>query len=205
MSTTCSVRLGTCLAVGTLLAASTALAQSDDAAMRRAKAILRTTPLIDTHNDLPWVIRESGTPPRDVGAYDISKRARFDTDIPRLRAGMVGAQFWSVYVPSAMSPLDAMRTQLEQIDIARRLIAKYPKDLAFATSVADIRREQARGRIASLLGIEGGHTIANSLGALRAYFDLGVRYMTLTHFHTTDWADAATDSARHKGLTPFGK
>ncbi|MGQ0650190.1 MAG: dipeptidase [Gemmatimonadaceae bacterium] len=193
------------LLVGTLLRVSSATAQSEDAALRRAKAILRTTPLIDTHNDLPWVIREKGTPPRDVEAFDISKRARFDTDIPRLREGMVGTQFWSVYMPSALSPLDAMRAQLEQIDIARRLIARYPKDLGFAGSVADIRRERARGRIASLLGIEGGHTIANSLGALRAYYDLGVRYMTLTHFHTNDWADAATDTARHDGLTPFGR
>jgi membrane dipeptidase len=199
------VRWRTCLLIGASLAATTVGTQPDDAALRRARAILRTTPLIDTHNDLPWVIREKGVPPRDVEAYDISKRARFDTDIPRLREGMVGAQFWSVYVSSAMSPLDAMRAQLEQIDIARRIIAKHPNDLGFAASVADIRREQARGRIASLLGIEGGHTIANSLGALRAYYELGVRYMTLTHFHTTDWADAATDSARHNGLTPFGR
>jgi membrane dipeptidase len=191
--------------LGVLVAASNAGAQTQDAALRHARAILRTTPIIDTHNDLPWVIREKGTPPGDVEAYDISRRARFDTDIPRLREGMIGAQFWSVYVPSGLSPLDAIRTQLEQIDIARRLIAKYPKDLGLATGVADIRRELARGRIASLLGIEGGHTIANSLGALRAYYDLGVRYMTLTHFHTNDWADAATDSARHHGLTRFGR
>ena len=193
------------IVVLTVLAVASAGAQADDAAMRRAKAILRTTPIVDTHNDLPWVIREKGTPPRDVESYDISRRARFDTDIPRLREGMVGTQFWSVYVPSGLSPLDAMRAQLEQIDIARRLIAKYPKDLGFATSVADIRRQMARGRIASLLGIEGGHTIANSLGALRAYYDLGVRYMTLTHFNTNDWADAATDTARHGGLSPFGR
>jgi membrane dipeptidase len=180
-------------------------AQDDDAALRRARALLRQTPLVDTHNDLPWVIREKGTPPRDVEAFDISKRAKFDTDIPRLREGMVGTQFWSVYVPSSLSPLDAMRTQLEQIDIARRLIARYPKDLGFAVSVADIRRERARGRIASLMGIEGGHTIGNSLGALRTYYDLGVRYMTLTHFNTNDWADAATDSVRHNGLTRFGE
>ncbi len=199
------VQLSAVSMLGTLLAVCSAAAQSDDAALRRAKAILRTTRIIDTHNDLPWVIREKGTPPRDVDAYDISKRARFDTDIPRLREGMVGAQFWSVYVPSGLSPLDAMRAQLEQIDIARRLIAKYPNDLGFAASVADIRRQMARGRIASLLGIEGGHTIANSLGALRAYYDLGVRYMTLTHFHTNDWADAATDTVRHNGLTQFGR
>ncbi len=199
------IRRITIAALGTALSTASAAAQSDDAALRRAKAILRTTPIIDTHNDLPWVIREKGTPPRDVGAYDISKRARFDTDIPRLREGMIGAQFWSVYVPSALPPLDALRAQLEQIDIARRLIAKYPNDLGLATSVAEIRTQMARGRIASLLGIEGAHSIANSLGALRAYYDLGVRYMTLTHFHTIDWADSATDTARHGGLTQFGR
>jgi membrane dipeptidase len=190
--------------LGIVIAASSAVAQTEDPAVRHARAILRMTPVIDTHNDLPWVIREKGTPPRDVESYDISKRARFDTDIPRLREGMVGTQFWSVYVPSGLPPLDAMRAQLEQIDIARRLIAKYPRDLGFAGSVADIRREYTQGRIASLLGIEGGHTIGNSLGALRAYYDLGVRYMTLTHFNTHDWADAATDSVRHDGLSPFG-
>jgi membrane dipeptidase len=192
-------------AIAIVLIATTAAAQSEDAALRRARAILRTTPIIDTHNDLPWVIRENGNPPRDVEAFDISKRARFDTDIPRLRAGMVGTQFWSVYVPSGFTPLEALRAQLEQIDIARRVIAKYPKDLGLALSVADIQREMARGRIASLLGIEGGHTIGNSLGALRAYYDLGVRYMTLTHFHTNDWADSATDTVRHGGLAPFGR
>ncbi len=205
MATSRWVHIGAVCTLATVLALHSAAAQSEDAALRRAKAILRTTPIIDTHNDLPWVIREKGTPPRDVESYDISKRARFDTDIPRLREGMVGAQFWSVYVPSGLSPLDAMRAQLEQIDIAHRIIAKYPNALGYAASVADIRRQMARGRIASLLGIEGGHTIANSLGALRAYYVLGVRYMTLTHFHTNDWADAATDSSRHNGLTPFGR
>ena len=198
-------RVGT-FTLGVLaLSVGTSPARAQDQALERAKAILRATPILDTHNDLPWVIREKATPPRDVEAFDLSKRTPFDTDIPRLREGMVGAQFWSVFVPSGLSPLDAMRTQLEQIDIARRMIAKYPNDLGYATSVADIRREIARGRIASLLGIEGAHTIVNSLGALRAYYDLGVRYATLTHFNGHDWADAATDSARHGGLTRFGE
>ncbi|MEP7384107.1 MAG: dipeptidase [Gemmatimonadota bacterium] len=179
--------------------------QTDDTALRHAKEILRTTPLIDGHNDLPWVIREKGTPPRDVESYDIAGKGPFDTDIPRLRAGGVGAQFWSVYVPSTLSPFEAMRTQLEQIDIARRMIAKYPNDLGLATSVAGIKAEIGRGHIASLLGMEGGHTIGNSLGSLRVFYELGVRYMTLTHFNSNDWADAATDSARHNGLTPFGR
>ncbi len=113
-------------------------------------------------------------------------------------------QFWSVYVPSSLQPFEAMRAQLEQIDIVRRMIAAY-EDLGWAQSVADIARQLAAGRIASLLGIEGGHTIGNSLGALRAYYDLGVRYMTLTHFNSNDWADSATGEKRHGGLSEFGR
>jgi len=186
-----------------LLIVIAAHAQDEDPALRHAREILQRTPLVDGHNDLPDVIRDKfGS---DIAANDISVQAAFDTDIPRLRAGGVGTQVWSVYVPSALSPLDAMRQQLEQIDVARRMIAAYPDDLAFAASVADIEAARAEGRIASLLGMEGGHTIANSLGALRAYYDLGVRYMTLTHFHSHDWADSATDDARHEGLTEFGR
>jgi membrane dipeptidase len=141
----------------------------------------------------------------DLAARDLRQRGSGDTDIPRLRDGGVGTQFWSVYVPSDLAPFEAMRAQLEQIDLARRLIARYPRDLGFAASTADIRRVRASGRIASLLGAEGGHVIGNSLGALRAYYDLGVRYMTLTHFANTDWADAATAIPRHGGLSPFGR
>lgn len=175
----------------------------DDPSLRRAREVLRSAPLIDGHNDLPWVIREKLG--GDVEGYDISQRARYDTDIPRLREGLVGAQFWSVFVPSSLAPLEAMRTQLEQIDLARRMIARYPDDLVLATSVGEIEAARAEGRIASLLGMEGGHTIVNSLGTLRSYYDLGVRYMTLTHFHGHDWADSATDEARHGGLTDFGR
>ncbi|MFN5201404.1 MAG: dipeptidase [Gemmatimonas sp.] len=178
---------------------------SDDAPLRRAQALLREVGLVDTHNDLPWVLRLDPTHPMDLTARDLRARGAGDTDLPKLRDGGVGTQFWSVYVPSDLSPLNAMRAQLEQIDLTRRLIARYPRDLGFAASTADIRRVRASGRIASLLGIEGGHVIANSLGALRAYYDLGVRYMTLTHFHSTDWADAATELPRHGGLTPFGR
>ncbi len=177
--------------------------QEADEAMQRAMSVLRASPLVDTHNDLPWVIREKAN--GDVKEFDLSVRRDLDTDIPRLREGMVGTQFWSVWVPSSLSPLDAMRQQLEQIDLARRMIAAYADDFGFALSTADIQREQRRGRIASLIGIEGGHSMGNSLGALRAYYDLGVRYMTLTHFHTIDWADSATDEARHDGITPFGE
>jgi membrane dipeptidase len=184
-------------------AIETGRTQEADEAMQRAMSVLRTSPLVDSHNDLPWVIREKAN--GDVKEFDLSVRRDLDTDIPRLREGMVGTQFWSVWVPSALSPLDAMRQQLEQIDLARRMIAAYADDFGLAVSTADIQREQRRGRIASLIGIEGGHSMGNSLGALRAYYDLGVRYMTLTHFHTIDWADSATDEARHDGITPFGE
>jgi membrane dipeptidase len=178
-----------------------------DPYLERAKRVLRTTPLIDGHNDLPWAIRTARESPRDVDAYDIRTRAPAPgvTDLARLRAGMVGAQFWSVYTPGEHPDSGYARVQLEQIDIARRMIAKYPEALTLATSTADIRRAFRAGKIASLLGLEGGHAIESSLGALRAYYDLGVRYMTLTHNVTLPWADAALDSARHGGLTPFGK
>src|SRR2546430_6610873 len=175
-----------------------------DLYLARAKLILSQTPLIDGHNDLPWRIREDSIARGNVDAYDLRKRTPGHTDLDRLKAGMVGAQFWSVYTPGDWRDSGYARIQLEQIDIARRFIAKYLDRLALALSVADIRREFKAGKIASLLGLEGGHAIENSLGALRAYYDLGVRYMTLTHNVTLDWADAALDSARHKGLTPFG-
>ena len=181
---------------------SSCFAQGDEAA-ERARKVLEYAPIFDGHNDLPWVIREKFA--GDVEGYDISVHAQFDTDMPRLREGMVGAQFWSVYVPSSLSPIDAMTAQLEQIDIAKRIIAENPDHLTFAGSVSDIERAKAEGKIASLFGIEGGHTIGNSLGALRSYYDLGVRYMTLTHFHGNDWADSATDTPRHEGLTEFGR
>ncbi|MCP4090394.1 MAG: membrane dipeptidase [Gammaproteobacteria bacterium] len=176
---------------------------ADDNALVHARKILQKAPIADGHNDLPWVIRENFN--SNVEGYDISVRAQFDTDIPRLRKGRVGTQFWSVYVPTTMSPLDAMRVQLEQIDIAKRMINLYPDDLAYATSTKDIITATKDNRIASLLGIEGGHTIGNSLGVLRSYYDLGVRYMTLTHFHSNDWADSATDINRHDGITKFGE
>jgi len=173
-----------------------------DDPLQRAKAILARHPVIDGHNDLPWAIRESATAPRDVVAYDLRQRTRGDTDLERLREGGVGGQFWSVYVPFERV---AASTQLEQIDIARRVIALYPDGLAFAATADEVERAMRGGRVASLLGMEGGHAIENSLGALRAFYDLGVRYMTLTHSKTLDWADSATDEARHGGLTLFGE
>jgi membrane dipeptidase len=191
------------LALAAVVAWQTGWSADDDAELLRARQILSKFPVVDGHNDLPWVIREKFA--GNVEGYDISKPAEFDTDIPRLREGQVGTQFWSVYVPSSLTPQEAMQAQLEQIDIARRMIGLYPKDLMLATSVADIETARKQGRIASLLGIEGGHVIVNSLGALRSYYALGARYMTLTHFHSNDWADSATDEARHEGITDFGR
>jgi membrane dipeptidase len=202
----------------------------------RALRALRAAPLVDGHNDLPWAVREhtpgADTPEGaetargaadslpvapDVAAYDLRGRTPGATDLARLRAGAVGGQFWSVYIPGepdagafarrgrvASAPGYA-RVQLEQIDVARRIIARYPDRLAFATRAADVAPAVRAGKVASFLGMEGGHAIENSLGALRTYYDLGVRYMTLTHNVTLDWADAALDTARHGGLTPFGE
>ena len=186
------------------LQAQTSSRPADDVYLARAKRILSQTPLIDGHNDLPWRIREDSIARGNVDAYDLRRRTPGHTDLDRLRKGMIGAQFWSVYTPGEYRDSGYARVQLEQIEIARRFIAKYPDRLALALSANDIRRDFKQGKIGSLLGLEGGHAIENSLGALRAYYDLGVRYMTLTHNVTLDWADAALDSARHNGLTPFG-
>jgi membrane dipeptidase len=177
---------------------------ADDAALAHARKLLQSAILIDGHNDLPWAVRTSKAAPGDVKAYDLRKPTTGQTDLARLKLGGVGAQFWSVYIPGETGSGFA-RTQLEQIDIARRIIAQYPDRLQFATSVAEIRAAHRAGRIASLLGMEGGHAIENSLGALRAYYDLGVRYMTLTHNVHTDWADSQALPPVHGGLTPFGE
>jgi len=198
--------LGVLLLIGSAspLRAQAGSAPAEDVYLARAKRILSQTPLIDGHNDLPWRIREDTIARGNVDLYDLRKHTPGHTDLDRLKKGMVGAQFWSVYTPGEYRDSGYARVQLEQIDIARRVIAKYPDRLALALSAEDIRRDFKQGKIGSLLGLEGGHAIENSLGALRTYYDLGVRYMTLTHNVTLDWADAALDSAKHKGLTPFG-
>jgi len=170
----------------------------------QALRILRTTPLIDGHNDIPDAIRERG----GLDSVDFSVlQPRLMTDIPKLRAGGVGAQFWAAYVPvtTIHEGEHPAVYALEQIDLAHRLCAKYPGTFADARRVADIERNFKAGKISCLIGIEGGHAIENSLGALRTFYALGVRYMTLTHWETIDWADAATDSAKHDGLTAFGE
>ena len=172
----------------------------------RAQAIriLRTVPLIDGHNDIPDAIRERG----GLDSVDIGvAQPRLHTDIRRLRAGGVGAQFWAAYVPvSTIHEGEHPAVYaLEQIDFVHRLCGKYPATFAPARTAADVERNFKAGKISCLIGIEGGHAIENSLGALRAFARLGVRYMTLTHWETLDWADAATDSAKHGGLTAFGE
>ena len=176
-----------------------------DAALEHARRLLRSTPLIDGHNDLAWEIRASKTAPRDVKAYDLRAKTPGHTDLARMREGEVGAQFWSIYIPGEIKDSGYARVQLEEFDIARRMIASYPDRLALALTADDIERDFRKKRVASLLGMEGGHAIENSLGALRSYYALGARYMTLTHNVTLDWGDAALDSATHGGLTEFGK
>ncbi|HKP30951.1 MAG TPA: dipeptidase [Gemmatimonadales bacterium] len=184
--------------------ATPALAQSDPD-MALARKVLGSTPLIDGHNDLPWAIRNSATARGDADAYDLRTRVTGHTDLARLKTGMLGGQFWSVYIPGEIKDSGYARVQLEQIDVARRVIAKYPEAFQWALTADGMRSAFAAGRIGSVLGMEGGHAIENSLGALRAYYDMGVRYMTLTHNVTLDWADAALDKPTHGGLTRFGE
>ncbi|MFG2928015.1 dipeptidase [Streptomyces achromogenes] len=172
-------------------------------ALEEARELLREFPVVDGHNDLPWALREQVR--YDLDALDIAgdRSDRLHTDLPRLRAGGVGAQYWSVYVPAEQP--DPVAATLEQIDCVRRMLERYPADLAPARSAADLETARAEGRIASLMGAEGGHSIANSMGTLRALYALGVRYMTLTHNSNVDWADSATDEPRAGGLTAFGR
>lgn len=161
-------------------------------------------PIFDGHNDLGWASFKHGGHTTDN--FDVEDfYGRFHTDIPRLRRGGVGAQFWSVYVDSRLPEPEAAVAVLEQIDFVRRLIAAHPEDLAYAWSADDVRSAWEQRKIASLIGAEGGHAINNSLGVLRMFAQLGVRYLTLTHNFTTDWADSATDAARHNGLSDFGR
>src|SRR6266581_1901953 len=170
----------------------------------QALRILKTVPLSDGDNDIPDAIRErGGLDSVDFGA----SQPKLMTDVPKLRSGEVGAQFWAAYVPvtTIHGGEHPAVYALEQIDLAHRLCRKYPQTFADAVTAADIERNFKAGKISCLIGIEGGHASENSLGALRMFYRLGVRYMTLTHWETIDWADAATDSAKHGGLTPFGE
>jgi membrane dipeptidase len=179
-------------------------ADGQAAGLAAARSLLDRYPLIDGHNDLAWALRQAGS--LDPAATDIAAAVGFThTDLPRLAAGGVGAQFWSVYVPAELQGEAAVSTTLEQIDLVRQLIARYPAALELALTADDVERITAAGRLASLLGAEGGHSIACSLGTLRALYLLGVRYMTLTHNLNLPWADSATDAPAVGGLTAFGR
>ena len=171
------------------------------------REVLRQVPLIDGHNDAPWAIRSRVS--NHLADFDFNDTTAIErpmhTDIRRLRAGGVGGQFWSVWVPVELDHAEAVVTVLEQIDLVHRLIEKYPEDLELALTADDVVRIHADGKIASLIGMEGGHSIDNSLAVLRQLYAVGARYMTLTHWTNTDWVDAATDKPEHDGLSPFGE
>ncbi|WP_033218376.1 dipeptidase [Kitasatospora phosalacinea] len=171
----------------------------------RARAVLRTTPVLDGHNDLPWAMRAQAG--YDLDAVDLTadQSHRLHTDFGRLRAGGVGAQFWSVYVPAELSGDGAVSATLEQVDFVRTMTERYPEQLRLALTADDLEAARAEGRIASLMGAEGGHSINSSLATLRALYELGVRYLTLTHNSNVPWADSATDEPVHGGLSAFGE
>jgi membrane dipeptidase len=195
------------ISIGALLLGAVAIAaQTPDAQfLDRARALHKQVPLIDGHNDYPWAVREN-VADRDLDKLDLTQaQPKIHTDIARLRAGGVGAQFWSVYVPADLPGATAVTATLEQIDIVHRMMRKYPQVFELATTAADVERIFKAGRIASLIGMEGGHSIDNSLGALRMFHRLGARYMTLTHSLNNAWADSATDTPKLGGLSPFGE
>jgi len=195
------VKLG--LVVAVFACAAIVDAQSDPLA--RARAIHKQTPLIDGHNDYPWALRGLD-PGRDFSKAEISKPVPgLMTDIPRLRQGGVGGQFWSVYVPSTMQGKEAVRATLEQIDIVHRMTKRWPDTFEMAHTAADVERSFKAGRIGSLIGMEGGHSIDSSLATLRMMFALGARYMTLTHSANLPWADASPGPAVLGGLSAFGE
>ena len=194
------------LAAAVLLAAPASAQPIDPRAKARIDRILKATPLIDGHNDLPEQLVEHYGSRVDRLASDTATWTpqALMTDMKRLRDGRVGGQFWSVYIDGTVTGDEAIRQTIEQIDIVDRLIAAYPRDLERALTADDLVRIHKAGRIGSLIGIEGGRQIGGSLPALRQFYRLGARYMTLTHNQTTEWADSATDEARWQGLSPFG-
>ena len=174
------------------------------ALLDRARALHKQAPLIDGHNDYPWALREKAQ--RDLSKLDISRpQPSVMTDIARLRAGGVGGQFWSVYVPAGLAGQAAVTATMEEIDIVHSMIRKYPETFELATTADDVERIFKKGKIASLIGMEGGHSIDNSLAALRMFNRLGAKYLTLTHGKNVPWADSATDEPKFGGLSPFGE
>src|SRR6476469_10549648 len=200
------------MSIAILLAAAIAaapappLAPIDPRVQARIDRILKATPLIDGHNDIAEQLAENYH--RDISGLASGTDQRqphpLMTDMARLRAGRVGGQFWSVYIDGTITGDAAIRETLLQIDIVKRMIAAYPNDLEQAYTAADVVRIHKAGRVASMMGVEGGRQIGGSLAALRAYYALGARYMTLTHNQTTEWADSATDDPKYGGLSPFG-
>lgn len=188
-----------------MLAAASGLSAQGGDLLARARAIHREVPLIDGHNDYPWALRENNAE-RDLNKLDIRMpQPKIHTDIPRLRAGGVGGQFWSVYVPVMLQGAAAIRATLEQIDVVHRMVRKYPDTFELATTAGDVERIFKAGRIASLIGMEGGHSIDNSLATLRMFHAAGARYLTLTHSANVPWADSGTDMPKLGGLSSFGE
>ena len=180
----------------------------DAAALARAIQLLERTPVIDGHNDLPWELHDKfgeEAPSIDVTGAPGTPITKQETDIKRMRAGHMGGQFWSVWIPSTVTGADAIKLTLEQIDVARSFTRNNPDVFAEAQTAADVERIQKSGKIAALIGIEGGHQIGDSIPALRQFYTLGVRYMTLTHSNNNAMADSATDNPKHKGLSLFGR
>jgi membrane dipeptidase len=186
-----------------VISMTVATAQTDFLA--RAKALHKQSLLVDGHNDYPWALREHDAA-RDLEKLDISKpQPSIMTDIARLREGGIGGQFWSVYPPVELQGQAAVTATLEQIDIVHRMVRKYPETFELALNADDVERIHRSGKIASMIGMEGGHSIDNSLADLRMFYRLGARYMTLTHTSNTPWADSATDTPKSNGLSPFGE
>jgi membrane dipeptidase len=181
--------------------------KTNDALLKQVREVLKKTPLIDGHNDLPSELYQRYKNHLDqVDLSDTSKLTPpLQTDLARLRTGMVGGQFWSVYVPVETEGANAIRSVLEQIDVVDRFVQRYPQAFEMAYTAADIQRIHSKGKVASLIGVEGGHCIDNSLAVLRQLYVCGARYMTLTHWKNTNWADSATDDPKHDGLTAFGE
>ena len=196
-----------CFMTITDLPSSISAAEKPEANLATVRKILREVPLIDGYNDVPWQYhtRKAGLDGLDLAGDTSRLNPPMATDIPRLRAGGVGGQFWSVYVPTSLTNGAGVQAVIEQIDLVHRMIARYPKTFELALTADDIGRIHRQGKIASLIGMEGGHSIGNSLAALRMTYRLGARYLTLTHTKNTDWADAAGDEPRHHGLTSFGE
>jgi membrane dipeptidase len=180
-------------------------ADPDADRLARARRLLERAPLIDGHNDIPWRMREQ-KPRYDFDVFDLRQpRPGFHTDIPRLKTSGLRGQFWSIYVPGTLQGEQAVTATLEQIDTVHELLRRYPDVFEAARTAADVERIAKAGRVASMMGMEGGHSIDRSMGALRMFARMGVGYMTLTHNVTLPWADAANDVARHGGLTAFGE